>query len=290
MPRHFFERNSLRRFRVANDAAGVVVRNKALGNYVEERDRYQEEHAANQHRQRAVLEHELQGPAIAAHQPIVNALARLPPLATLCRGRGHPARIFITLGALPHRPTPAGLPGRGPRSRATAPMANRLQQAAAKHRRQTQGDKSRNQNRDADRDCEFAKQASQDSAQKQHRNENRHQRYGHRNDRESDFARALERGFHRAFAVFHAAHDVFQHHDRVIDDETHGQRQGHQRKIVETETQQIHHRERENDRCGQRQRGNDRRAHVAEKQEDDEHDQGNCQQQRQLHIIHRLAN
>src|ERR1700674_3940159 len=109
MPRHFFERNSFGGFGVANDAAGVVLRNKALGDYIKKRDRYQEQHAANQHRQRAVLEHELQSPAITAHQPIVNALAGLPPLAPFCRER--------VVRTLTNRPTPAGLPRRGPWSR-----------------------------------------------------------------------------------------------------------------------------------------------------------------------------
>src|SRR6266550_1087613 len=99
MTRHLFERDALRGFRVADDAAGIVVRNKALGDHIEEANRHQEEAAANQHGQRAMLEDYLQSPTIAAHQPLVTALSLLPPL-TLCWERGRPVRIF-TRRALP---------------------------------------------------------------------------------------------------------------------------------------------------------------------------------------------
>ena len=66
-----------------------------------------------------------------------------------------------------------------------------------------------------------------------HRNKNSRQRKRHRNDREPDFLRTLQRRFHRRLAHFHVAHDVFQHHDRVVHHESHRERQRHQRKVVD---------------------------------------------------------
>src|SRR5713226_4307602 len=98
-----------------------------------------------------MLEHELQSPPIAANERLINALARLPPLASLRWERGRLVRLFVMLGALPY-------------GRVSDPHADRFQQAAAKHRRQTQRDKSGNQNRDADCNCKLAKESPQDSA------------------------------------------------------------------------------------------------------------------------------
>ena len=40
------------------------------------------------------------------------------------------------------------------------------------------------------------------------------------------------------FAHLHVAHDVLQHHDRVVDDEADRQRQRHQRQVVEAVAEQ----------------------------------------------------
>src|SRR5258708_24385461 len=98
MTGHLCERDALRGFRIPDNAAGIVVGNKALGNHIEEADRHYEERATNQHCQRAMLEDYLQSPTITAHQPLVTALSLLPPLP---RERGHPVRIFFGRGALP---------------------------------------------------------------------------------------------------------------------------------------------------------------------------------------------
>ena len=43
----------------------------------------------------------------------------------------------------------------------------------------------------------------------------------------------LNRSFVRLLALFHMAHDIFEHDDGVVDDEANGQSQRHQRQIVE---------------------------------------------------------
>ena len=49
--------------------------------------------------------------------------------------------------------------------------------------------------------------------------------------------------FQRLIALLDMAHDVLDHHDRVVDHEAGGDGQRHQRQIVEAEAQQVHHAE-----------------------------------------------
>ena len=55
----------------------------------------------------------------------------------------------------------------------------------------------------------------------------------HRDDGEADLPRPFERGLIGGVAFLDEAKDIFDHHDRVIDDEADGDRDRHQRKIVE---------------------------------------------------------
>ena len=91
-------------------------------------------------------------------------------------------------------------------------------------------------------------QSSNHSAKKQNGDEYGHQRKSHRDNRESDFLRRKHRGFESAFAHFHISHDVFEHDDRVVDDETHAQCQCHQRERVKAVAEQINHGKRPDDR------------------------------------------
>ena len=68
-------------------------------------------------------------------------------------------------------------------------------------------------------------------------------------------------------AVLHVAHDVLEHHDRVVHDEADGEDERHHRQVVEAEVQHLHHGERAEDGERQRQRRDQRRRAVV--QEDD---------------------
>ena len=96
MPRHLFEGNAFGGFGVTDYAAGVIVGDEAFRNNVEKQNRDGKENGANQNRERAMLEHQLQRPAITAQQPVVSPLGFLIPLASLVLDRGHPARIFLS--------------------------------------------------------------------------------------------------------------------------------------------------------------------------------------------------
>ena len=150
------------------------------------------------------------------------------------------------------------------RERALAPLVDapmprfvlRAQHAAAQHRGQADRDESRDQHRGHDGDRELVEQAADDAAHEHERDEYRSQRQGHRYDREPDLARAVECCGQPVLAHLHVPRDVLEHHDRVVDDKPDGQRQRHQRKVVDAETKCIHDRKRANDRHRQCQRRN----------------------------------
>ena len=54
----------------------------------------------------------------------------------------------------------------------------------------------------------------------------------------------LQRGRERAHAVFHVAGYVFHYDDGVVDDKAARDAKRHEREIVDTEAEQVHHRER----------------------------------------------
>ena len=90
-------------------------------------------------------------------------------------------------------------------------------------------------------------------------NEHGHQRDRHRDDREADFARSCKRSLHARLAHFHVADDVLQHDDRVVHHKSDRERERHQRKIVQTVPEQVHHRESADDGEGNGESRNQRR-------------------------------
>ncbi len=52
---------------------------------------------------------------------------------------------------------------------------------------------------------------------------------------------AFQRGFERRHSFFKEAADVLDHHDGVIDHETGGDGERHQRQVVERVAEQVHH-------------------------------------------------
>ena len=83
--------------------------------------------------------------------------------------------------------------------------------------------------------------------------------------------------------------DVLQHHDRVVDDESGGDGQRHQRKDVEAVAEQIHHAERAKDGDRHRHARDHGGAEVAEEQKHHGCHQQHRQHQRHLGIVQRGA-
>ena len=69
---------------------------------------------------------------------------------------------------------------------------------------------------------------------------------------QSNFLCALHGRLKRGLAHLHMAHDVLTHHNGVVNQQAHAQRQGHERHHVEGEAQHVHEQKRPNDGNGQR--------------------------------------
>jgi hypothetical protein len=163
------------------------------------------------------------------------------------------------------------------------------QQSRAHHRRERQRDDRREQDRDRQRDRELAEQPADDVAHEQERDQHGDERHRQRDDGEADLLRTLERRLQRRLALLDVAVDVLDHHDGVVDDEARGDRQRHQRQVVDREPGQVHDRERADQRQRHRHARNERRRHVAQEDEDDHHDERDGEQQLELHVVHRRA-
>ena len=118
------------------------------------------------------------------------------------------------------------------------------QEARSHHRRQCQRHESRYGDAHGGGDRELAEQSADDAAEQQQRDEHGHQGDADRNDREGDLGGTFHRRLVRLHAVLDVAHDVFQHDNRVVDHEADGNRQRHQRDVVEAVAHQIHERAR----------------------------------------------
>ena len=80
-------------------------------------------------------------------------------------------------------------------------------------------------------------------------------------------------------------HDVLEHHDGVVHYETDGERERHQRQVVEAIAQHPHHRAGTDQRERQRQRGDDGGPEIPEEQEDHHHDEADREHERELHVV-----
>ncbi len=79
--------------------------------------------------------------------------------------------------------------------------------------------------------------------------------------------------------------DVFDDDDRVVDDESRRNRQGHQRKIVQTVACQIHKAESANQRHRDRDTRNQGAAQISQEQKDNQDHQANRDHQRELNFV-----
>ena len=115
-----------------------------------------------------------------------------------------------------------------------------LEQLRAHHRCGGERNNQRDQDRDGQRHRELAEQSPHDAAHQQDWDKHGDQRDADREDGEADLPRATQRRFHWTNPLFDIAGDIFNDHDRIIDDEAGRNRQGHEREVVETIAEQIH--------------------------------------------------
>ena len=163
------------------------------------------------------------------------------------------------------------------------------EEAGCHHRRQRQRHHHRDGDRHRQRHREFAEQAADDAAHQEQRDQDGDQRDADRHDREADFARALERRGERFLPFFYVAGDIFEHDNGVVDHEADGNRERHQRQIVERVAEYPH--QRAGAEQGKRDRDcrDDGRPETAQEQEDDHHHKGDGDHQGELDIRDRCA-
>jgi hypothetical protein len=130
------------------------------------------------------------------------------------------------------------------------------------------------------------------AAHQQQRNEGGRQRQRDRQHGEADLARAAPRRLHRRQPRLHAAHDVLDHDDGVVDDKADGHGERHQRDIVDGKSGRPHGDGRARERQRNRDARRDGRHGAAQEGEDDDHHQRQRRDERHLHFgdagAHRL--
>ena len=149
MADHLVEADALGAFGIDVEAALILARQEALRDDAEQVDGHAEQHDRNHHRHGAEAQRAAERDVVEAAPGIEQPLERVVERAVRVR---------------------------------------RLEEAAAQHRRQADGDEPGDQNRRGDGDRELVEEPADDAAQEQHRDEDRHERQGHRQDREGHFA------------------------------------------------------------------------------------------------------
>ena len=148
------------------------------------------------------------------------------------------------------------------------------------HWRQAECDQAGKGNSRCHGDGELREQPPDRPFNKGQRHKDRNQYHRGRNDGETHLPRAAIGGNERGLALLHAAIDVFEHHDRVVDDQSDGQHQRQQRQQIDREAE----REQNQKGCNQRDRHGDgrhqRRPRAAQENVDREDDEADCDEER----------
>ena len=143
----------------------------------------------------------------------------------------------------------------------------------AEHGVEREADEEADQHRHHHRDAKGMEELADDAAHEGHRRKHGHDGKGRGHDREADLVGALARGGDVVLAHVHVAHDVFAHHDGIVDQQPDAQAQGHHRHEVEREAKQVHGNEAGDHGNRQRQAGDDGAAPAVQEQEHDGHGQ-----------------
>ena len=189
--RHSRERRTGRGFSKGHDLAGVLTRQEVLPRRHEQEARRNDAGHKGKADHAPVHQAPMQGAFVEGLQPFKGLLA--PPVKTaLARAMRH------------------------------------VEHAAAHQRCQGHRNDARSNDCKHDGDRKFVQQTADNAAHEHDRYEHSGKRYRHRKNGEADLAGAGECRLHRALAVLHVAHDVFEHDDGVVDDESNRERQRHQ--------------------------------------------------------------
>ncbi len=159
-----------------------------------------------------------------------------------------------------------------------------FQHPRREHRREREADEQRHGDGEGHREPEAAHEAPDHAAEKRDRHKHGEQRERGGHDREADLARAVEGGVVRGLLLLlEVPEDVFDHDDGVINDDAHGERERHEADHVQREIRDPHDAEGGDDGRGNRQRGDERGAAIAEEKQHDERGEDRAEDEVLLH-------
>ena len=157
------------------------------------------------------------------------------------------------------------------------------------HRIQREADKERHEYRRCHRDAKRVEELPDHAAHEGDRNEHGDNRESCRHDGQADFRGPFSRRRHVVLPHLHVPHDVLADNDRIVYQHTDRQRQTHQREHVQREAEEAHGDECRDHRNRERQAGDDRRAPRVQEQEHDKDREKPAKDQRDLHVLDRVA-
>src|SRR3984885_3380154 len=166
-------------------------------------------------------------------------------------------------------------------------IALALQQVGAHHGGRGQGNDHGHENGRRKSDRKFPEETANDSAHHQKRNENGDQRNADGEDGKSDFFRTFQSRAKGAQAVFQVPRDILHDHGGLLDDKSRCNGHGHQRKVVDSISEQIHHRESPDQRDRHGNGGNERGPAVAQENKYHQNDQADGNEQSPFYVTHR---
>ena len=155
----------------------------------------------------------------------------------------------------------------------------------AHHGGESKRDEGGDENGDGESDGEFTEEPADDVGHEKKGNEHGDERNGERYNRKPNLFRTFQGCLERRFAFFNVTADIFDHDDGIVDDETGGDGEGHEGKVVKAVVEEIHHAERADDGEGYGQGGNDGGAKTSQKKEDDHDHQADGEYQGELDVF-----
>ena len=153
------------------------------------------------------------------------------------------------------------------------------------HRVEREAHEQRHQHRRGHGDAERKKELSDDAAHERNRHEYRNDGEGGREDGEPDLLGAFARRGIVVLAHVDVAHDVFAHHDGVVDQQPDAQAQRHQGHVIERKAAGVERDEGRDHRYRQRQAGDHGAAPGPQKQEHDQHRQQAAFEDGVFHVV-----
>ena len=169
---------------------------------------------------------------------------------------------------------------RGPGTPPSGPEQN-----GAEHGRQSQGDDRGEENGNGQRDCEFPEKTSGNITHEKKGDEHGHKGKSQGDDGESDLAGTDDGGLNGFHALLYIAGDILDDDDGVVDNESGGDDQGHEREVVEGKAREIHDAQRADEGQGDGHGGDHGGPRVAQEDPDDDDNEDDGEQQLEFHVL-----